>query len=87
MRFYLVGSFKGLDLVNILIIVGYQQCCVVLLQVVVKLIELMVGVEKVVQQKGVIFGVQIVFKMGIVEYGIDFCYILLYVWYIVFVFV
>lgn len=23
MRFYLVGSFKGLDLVNILIIVGY----------------------------------------------------------------
>lgn len=59
MRPYLVGSLKGPDLANISTTVGYQQRRAVSPQVAAKLTELMVGAEKVAQQKGAIPGVQI----------------------------
>ncbi|HVQ85984.1 MAG TPA: D,D-transpeptidase PbpA, partial [Mycobacterium sp.] len=59
MQPYLVGSLKGPDLSNISTTAPYQQRRAVSPQVAAKLTELMVGAEKVAQQKGAIPGVQI----------------------------
>lgn len=84
MRPYLVGSLKGPDLANISTTVGYQQRRAVSPQVAAKLTELMVGAEKVAQQKGAIPGVQIASKTGTAEHGTDPRHTPPHAWYIAF---
>lgn len=84
MRPYLVGSLKGPDLANISTTVGYQQRRAVSPQVAAKLTELMVGAEKVAQQKGAIPGVQIASKTGTAEHGNDPRHTPPHAWYIAF---
>jgi penicillin-binding protein A len=84
MRPYLVESLKGPDLGNISSTAPYQQRRAVSPQVAAKLSELMVGAEKVAQQKGAIPGVQIASKTGTAEHGTDPRHTPPHAWYIAF---
>ncbi|MDT5222625.1 MAG: penicillin-binding protein [Mycobacterium sp.] len=84
MRPYLVESLKGPDLANISSTAPYQQRRAVSPQVAAKLLELMVGAEKVAQQKGAIPGVQIASKTGTAEHGTDPRHTPPHAWYIAF---
>jgi peptidoglycan glycosyltransferase len=84
MRPYLVESLKGPDLANISSTAPYQQRRAVSPQVAAKLSELMVGAEKVAQQKGAIPGVQIASKTGTAEHGTDPRHTPPHAWYIAF---
>lgn len=84
MRPYLVESLKGPDLANISTTAPYQQRRAVSPQVAAKLTELMVGAEKVAQQKGAISGVQIASKTGTAEHGTDPRHTPPHAWYIAF---
>ncbi|MCV7075882.1 D,D-transpeptidase PbpA [Mycobacterium szulgai] len=84
MRPYLIDSLKGPDLANISTTAPYQQRRAVSPQVAAKLTELMVGAEKVAQQKGAIPGVQIASKTGTAEHGTDPRHTPPHAWYIAF---
>lgn len=84
MRPYLIESLKGPDLANISTTSPYQQRRAVSPQVAAKLTELMVGAEKVAQQKGAIPGVQIASKTGTAEHGTDPRHTPPHTWYIAF---
>jgi peptidoglycan glycosyltransferase len=84
MQPYLIDSLKGPDLTNISNTATYQQRRAVLPQVAAKLTELMVGAEKVAQQKGAIPGVQIASKTGTAEHGTDPRHTPPHAWYIAF---
>ena len=84
MQPYLVDSLIGPDLANISTTVPYQQRRAVSPQVAAKLTELMVGAEKVAQQKGAIPGVQIASKTGTAEHGTDPRNTPPHAWYIAF---
>ncbi|GAA4537611.1 D,D-transpeptidase PbpA [Mycobacterium paraffinicum] len=84
MQPYLIDSLKGPDLANISTTVPYQQHRAVSPQVAAKLTELMVGAEKVAQQKGAIPGVQIASKTGTAEHGTDPRNTPPHAWYIAF---
>ena len=84
MQPYLVDSLKGPDLANISTTAPYQQRRAVSPQVAAKLTELMVGAEKVAQQKGAIPGVQIASKTGTAEHGTDPRHTPPHAWYIAF---
>lgn len=84
MQPYLVESLKGPDLSNISTAVPYAQRRAVSPQVAAKLTELMVGAEKVAQQKGAIPGVQIASKTGTAEHGTDPRRTPPHAWYIAF---
>lgn len=84
MQPYLVESLKGPDLANIGTTVPREQRRAVSPQVAAKLTELMVGAEKVTQQKGAIPGVQIASKTGTAEHGTDPRNTPPHAWYIAF---
>jgi penicillin-binding protein A len=84
MQPYLVDSLKGPDLAVISTTTPYQQRRAVSPQVAAKLTELMVGAEKVAQQKGAIPGVQIASKTGTAEHGTDPRHTPPHAWYIAF---
>lgn len=84
MRPYLIDSLKGPDLANISTTAPHQQRRAVSPQVAAKLTELMVGAEKVTQQKGAIPGVQIASKTGTAEHGTDPRNTPPHAWYIAF---
>ncbi|GFG65615.1 penicillin-binding protein A [Mycobacterium kubicae] len=84
MRPYLIDSLKGPDLANINTTTPYQQRRAVSPQVAAKLTELMIGAEKVAQQKGAIPGVQIASKTGTAEHGTDPRHTPPHAWYIAF---
>src|SRR4029077_10179381 len=84
MQPYLIDSLKGPDLANISTTAPYQQRRAVSPQVAAKLTELMVGAEKVAQQKGAIPGVQIASKPGTAEHGTDPRHPPPHAWYIAF---
>ncbi|BBZ46631.1 D,D-transpeptidase PbpA [Mycobacterium parmense] len=84
MQPYLIDSLKGPDLANISTTAPYQQRRAVSPQVAAKLTELMVGAEKVAQQKGAIPGVQIASKTGTAEHGTDPRNTPPHAWYIAF---
>ncbi|MDD4867333.1 MAG: D,D-transpeptidase PbpA [Mycobacterium sp.] len=84
MQPYLVESLKAPDLSNISATVPYRQRRAVSSQVAAKLTELMVGAEKVAQQKGAIPGVQIASKTGTAEHGTDPRSTPPHAWYIAF---
>jgi len=84
MQPYLVDSLKGPDLANISTTIPYEQGRAVSPQVAAKLTELMVGAEKVAQQKGAIPGVQIASKTGTAEHGTDPRHTPPHAWYIAF---
>ena len=84
MQPYLIDNLKGPDLSNITTTAPYQQRRAVSPQVAAKLTELMVGAEKVAQQKGAIPGVQIASKTGTAEHGTDPRHTPPHAWYIAF---
>ncbi len=84
MQPYLIDSLKGPDLASISATVPYEQRRAVSPQVAAKLTELMVGAEKVAQQKGAIPGVQIASKTGTAEHGTDPRNTPPHAWYIAF---
>lgn len=84
MQPYLVDSLKGPDLTTISTTTPYEQRRAVSPQVAAKLTELMVGAEKVAQQKGAIPGVQIASKTGTAEHGSDPRHTPPHAWYIAF---
>ncbi len=84
MQPYLIDSLKGPDLSSISTTAPYQQRRAVSPQVAAKLTELMVGAEKVAQQKGAIPGVQIASKTGTAEHGTDPRHTPPHAWYIAF---
>jgi penicillin-binding protein A len=84
MQPYLIDSLKGPDLSNISTTAPYQQRRAVSPQVAAKLTELMVGAEKVAEQKGAIPGVQIASKTGTAEHGTDPRHTPPHAWYIAF---
>jgi penicillin-binding protein A len=84
MQPYLIDGLKGPDLSNISTTAPYQQRRAVSPQVAAKLTELMVGAEKVAQQKGAIPGVQIASKTGTAEHGTDPRHTPPHAWYIAF---
>jgi penicillin-binding protein A len=84
MQPYLIDSLKGPDLSTISTTAPYQQRRAVSPQVAAKLTELMVGAEKVAQQKGAIPGVQIASKTGTAEHGTDPRHTPPHAWYIAF---
>jgi len=84
MQPYLIDDLKGPDLSNISTTAPYQQRRAVSPQVAAKLTELMVGAEKVAQQKGAIPGVQIASKTGTAEHGTDPRHTPPHAWYIAF---
>ena len=84
MQPYLIDNLKGPDLSNISTTAPYQQHRAVSPQVAAKLTELMVGAEKVAQQKGAIPGVQIASKTGTAEHGTDPRHTPPHAWYIAF---
>jgi penicillin-binding protein A len=84
MQPYLVSSLQGPDLANIGTIAPHQQRRAVSPEVAAKLTELMVGAEKVTQQKGAIPGVQIASKTGTAEHGTDPRHTPPHAWYIAF---
>ncbi|HTX97937.1 MAG TPA: D,D-transpeptidase PbpA [Mycobacterium sp.] len=84
MQPYLIDSLMGPDLATISTTVPYQQRRAVSPQVAAKLTELMVGAEKVAQQKGAIPGVQIASKTGTAEHGTDPRNTPPHAWYIAF---
>lgn len=84
MQPYLIDSLKGPDLANISTTVPYEQRRAVSPQVAAKLTELMIGAEKVAQQKGAIPGVQIASKTGTAEHGTDPRHTPPHAWYIAF---
>jgi len=84
MQPYLVESLKGPDLSNISTTAPYQQRRAVSPQVAAKLTKLMIGAEKVTQQKGAVPGVQIASKTGTAEHGTDPRNTPPHAWYIAF---
>ncbi len=84
MQPYLVDSLKGPDLATISTTTPYEQRRAVSPQVAAKLTELMIGAEKVAQQKGAIPGVQIASKTGTAEHGTDPRHTPPHAWYIAF---
>ena len=84
MQPYLIDSLKGPDLANITTTIPYRQRTAVKPDVAAKLTELMVGAEKVAQQKGAIPGVQIASKTGTAEHGTDPRHTPPHAWYIAF---
>jgi peptidoglycan glycosyltransferase len=84
MQPYLIDNLMGPDLANISTTAPYQQRRAVSPQVAAKLTELMVGAEKVAQQKGAIPGVQIASKTGTAEHGTDPRHTPPHAWYIAF---
>jgi peptidoglycan glycosyltransferase len=84
MQPYLVDSLQGPDLANISTTAPHEQRRAVSPQVAAKLTELMVGAEKVTQQKGAIPGVQIASKTGTAEHGTDPRTTPPHAWYIAF---
>nr|CAA94720.1 PbpA [Mycobacterium leprae] len=84
MQPYLIDNLKGPDLANIRTTTSYQQHRAVSPQIAATLTELMVGAEKVTQQKGAIPGVQIASKTGTAEHGTDPRHTPPHAWYIAF---
>jgi peptidoglycan glycosyltransferase len=84
MQPYLVNSLQGPDLANIGTTAPHQWRRAVSPEVAAKLTELMVGAEKVTQQKGAIPGVQIASKTGTAEHGTDPRHTPPHAWYIAF---
>jgi len=84
MQPYLVNSLQGPDLANIGTAAPHQRRRAVSPEVAAKLTELMVGAEKVTQQKGAIPGVQIASKTGTAEHGTDPRHTPPHAWYIAF---
>jgi peptidoglycan glycosyltransferase len=84
MQPYLIDSLKGPDLSTISTTAPYEQRRAVSPQVAAKLTELMIGAEKVAQQKGAIPGVQIASKTGTAEHGTDPRHTPPHAWYIAF---
>jgi penicillin-binding protein A len=84
MQPYLVDSLQGPDLANISTTAPHQRRRAVSPEVAAKLTELMVGAEKVTQQKGAIPGVQIASKTGTAEHGTDPRHTPPHAWYIAF---
>lgn len=84
MQPYLVDSLQGPDLANISTTAPHEQRRAMSPQVAAKLTELMVGAEKVTQQKGAIPGVQIASKTGTAEHGTDPRNTPPHAWYIAF---
>jgi penicillin-binding protein A len=84
MQPYLVDSLQGPDLANISTTAPHQRRRAVPPEVAAKLTELMVGAEKVTQQKGAIPGVQIASKTGTAEHGTDPRHTPPHAWYIAF---
>src|ERR1700744_5912201 len=84
MQPYLIDNLKGPDLANISTPAPYEEGRAVSPQVAAKLTELMVGAEKVAQQKGAIPGVQIASKTGTAEHGTDPRHTPPHAWYIAF---
>ncbi|WP_421843233.1 D,D-transpeptidase PbpA [Mycobacterium sp.] len=84
MRPYLVSSLNGPDLATISTTTPTKQRRAVSPQIAAKLTELMVGAEKVAQQKGAIPGVQIASKTGTAEHGADPRHTPPHAWYIAF---
>jgi penicillin-binding protein A len=84
MQPYLVDSLQGPDLANISTTAPHQRRRAVSPEVAAKLTELMVGAEKVAQQKGAIPGVQIASKTGTAEHGTDPRHTPPHAWYIAF---
>jgi peptidoglycan glycosyltransferase len=84
MQPYLVDSLTGPDLATISTTAPHAQRRAVSPQVAAKLTELMVGAEKVTQQKGAIPGVQIASKTGTAEHGTDPRNTPPHAWYIAF---
>jgi penicillin-binding protein A len=84
MQPYVIDNLKGPDLTSISTTAPYQQRRAVSPQVAAKLTELMVGAEKVAQQKGAIPGVQIASKTGTAEHGTDPRHTPPHAWYIAF---
>ena len=84
MQPYLVNSLQGPDLANIGTTAPHQRRRAVSPEVAAKLTELMVGAEKVTQQKGAIPGVQIASKTGTAEHGTDPRHTPPHAWYIAF---
>lgn len=84
MRPYLIDSRHGPDLATISTTTPHQQRRAVSGQVAAKLTQLMVGAEKVTQQKGAIPGVQIASKTGTAEHGTDPRNTPPHAWYIAF---
>ncbi|MEZ0364951.1 D,D-transpeptidase PbpA [Mycobacterium sp. pUA109] len=84
MQPYLVNSLQGPDLATISTTAPHPQRRAVSPQVAAKLTQLMVGAEKVTQQKGAIPGVQIASKTGTAEHGTDPRNTPPHAWYIAF---
>jgi peptidoglycan glycosyltransferase len=84
MQPYLVDNLQGPDLANIGTTAPHQRRRAVSPEVAAKLTELMVGAEKVTQQKGAIPGVQIASKTGTAEHGTDPRHTPPHAWYIAF---
>jgi peptidoglycan glycosyltransferase len=84
MQPYLVDSLQGPDLANISTTAPHQRRRAVSPEVAAKLTELMVGAEKLTQQKGAIPGVQIASKTGTAEHGTDPRHTPPHAWYIAF---
>jgi peptidoglycan glycosyltransferase len=84
MQPYLVDSLTGPDLATISTTAPHAQRRAVSPQVAAKLTELMVGAEKVTEQKGAIPGVQIASKTGTAEHGTDPRNTPPHAWYIAF---
>lgn len=84
MRPYLVSSLNGPDLATISTTTPTKQRRAMSPQIAAKLTELMVGAEKVAQQKGAIPGVQIASKTGTAEHGTDPRHTPPHAWYIAF---
>jgi penicillin-binding protein A len=84
MQPYLINSLQGPDLANISTTAPHQRRRAVSPDVAAKLTDLMVGAEKVTQQKGAIPGVQIASKTGTAEHGADPRHTPPHAWYIAF---
>ncbi|QUR65686.1 D,D-transpeptidase PbpA [Mycobacterium spongiae] len=84
MQPYLIDSLTGPDLANISTAAPGQPHRAVSAELAAKLTELMVGAEKVTQQKGAIPGVQIASKTGTAEHGTDPRHTPPHAWYIAF---
>lgn len=81
---YLVDNLQGPDLANISTTAPHQLRRAVSSQVAATLTDLMIGAEKVTQQKGAIAGVQIASKTGTAEHGTDPRNTPPHAWYIAF---
>ncbi|HOB50310.1 MAG TPA: D,D-transpeptidase PbpA, partial [Mycobacterium sp.] len=84
MQPYLVDRLEGPDLSDISTTAPQQQRRAISAQVAAKLTDLMIGAEKLTQQRGAIPGVQIASKTGTAEHGTDPRNTPPHAWYIAF---